>query len=159
MILLLFGDEFTWSGCPLGFYESFNDDSANNWLRTAPWSVSDGVYKMIGIHTAARLVCQYCYYNQFFDDFSFEASVKQIEGDQGYRDGNIFQKRFNFNNRYSFFITAVGQYTIVKTVNGDRLRYWFHGLPVIIFTGYNVWNRLGITCTGSTADVFHQSNL
>ena len=154
--LLAFADEFAWSGCPLGFYESFNDGSANNWLRTAPWSVSDSVYKMNGTQPTQPL-WQYGYYNQVFDDFSFEASVKQIEGGQGYVAG-IFFRSDSFNNRYSFFITAVGQYTIVKTVSGvdTILVPWTAGN---YFKGYNVWNRLGVTCTGSTLKFFINQSL
>ena len=115
--LLAFNDEFAWSGCPLGFYESFNDGFANNWLRTEAFSVADGVFKMNGT-TPPQALYQYGYYNQMYDDFSFEASIKQIEGYQGYLAGIFFRSDSNLTNRYSFFITAVGQYTIAKTVNG-----------------------------------------
>ena len=155
--LFALGDEFTWAGCPLGFYESFNDGSANNWLRTAAFSVADGVFKMNGT-TPPQALYQYGYYNKMYDDFSFEASIKQIEGNQGYLSGIFFRSDSNLTNRYSFYISAVGQYTIARTVNGitTQLVPWTTGN---FYKGYNVWNRLGITCTGSTLKFFINQSL
>ena len=150
--LIAFSDEFAWSGCPLGFYESFNDGSANNWLRTAGWSVTDGIFKMNGTQPP-QAVWQYGYYNQAYDDFSFEASVKQIEGEQGTAAGIFFGSNTTLSNRYNFLLAAVGQYIITKTVNGvtTQLVPWTAGN---FYTGYNVWNRLTVTCSGSTLKFF-----
>ena len=144
--LMIFSDEFSWSGCPLGFYESFDDGIADNWNRTSAWSVSDGVFKMNGIQGPVNM-SQYAYYNQAYEDFFFQASVKQIEGSQVSSAGIFFRSNANRSNHYALLIASVGQYTIVKVVNGvlTQLVPWTSGnFP----TGFNVWNKLGVSCTG-----------
>lgn len=155
--LIAFGAEFSWSGCPLGFYESFNDGSANNWIRTTAWSVTDNTFQMNGSQPPQDS-WQYGYYNKIFDDFSFEASVQQVEGDQNYAAGIYFRSSAALSNRYGFLIAAVGQYTIVKSVSGvvTQLVPWTNGN---FYRGYNQWTRLGVTCTGSTLQFFIDQSL
>jgi hypothetical protein len=155
--LLAFNDEFAWSGCPLGFYESFNDGSADNWLRTSAMSVVDGVFKMNGTQPSQALY-QFGYYNKTYDDFSFEASVKQVEGGLGDGRGIFFRGKSLLNNWYGFFIDATGHYIIIKRVDGvsTQLTPWTAGN---FYTGYNVLNRLGVTCSGSTLKFFINQTL
>lgn len=150
--LSTFIEEFSWFGCPLGFYENFDDGTADNWNRTAAWSVSDGVFKMNGIQGPVNM-SQYAYHNQVYDDFFFQASVKQIEGSQGSSAGIFFRSNTNRSNHYAFLIASVGQYTILKVVNGalTQLVPW---TPGNFQTGYNVWNKLGVSCSGSTLKFF-----
>jgi hypothetical protein len=155
--LVIFSDEFSWSGCPLGFYESFGDGIANNWNRTSGWTVSDGVFKMNGIQGPVNFT-EYAYYNQAYTDFTFEASVKQIEGNLASPAGIYFRSNYNRSYHYALLVAGVGQYTIVKVVNGvlTQLVPWTSGN---FTTGYNNWNRLGVNCTGSTIKFFINQTL
>ena len=151
--ILIFMDEYGWSRCPLGFYESFNDGFANNWVRTAGWSVVDGVYQMNGAQPPQAL-WQSTRYDQTFYDFSFDTSLKQVQGAQGNAFGIFFRSNLGRSTRYEFLIAAAGAYSINKYVSGafTQLVEW---TPTIhLRTGYNVWNRLGVSCIGSTLQFF-----
>lgn len=158
--LTAFTGEFGASGCPLGFYESFNDGSANNWLRTAAWSVADGTFKMNGSQPAQSLI-QYAYYNNTYDNFSFEASVKQTQGEQGNASGIYFRSNSGLSSGYQFLVAAVGAYKILKVVSGSftDLVPWTSTSGIAFDTGYNALNRLRVTCIGSTLQFYINGHL
>lgn len=158
--LVAFGDEFAWSGCPLGFYESFNDGSANNWIRTPAWGVADNAFEMNGSQPPQSLI-QYAYYNDTYDNFSFEASVKQTQGEQGYASGLYFRSSSGLTSGYQFLVAAVGAYEIAKVVSGNftTLVPWTSTSGIAFYTGYNAWNRLRVNCSGSTLQFYINGHL
>lgn len=155
-----FSDEYGWAGCPLGYYESFDDGFADGWFVDSfnVWAVSNGVYDMTGLQPSpARL--RWSYYNQVFDDFAFDVSVKQTQGIQTNAAGIIFRSSVTISSRYEFLISVTGAYMINKHVGGvfTPLVPWTASNR--IFKGYDQWNRLRVVCTGSSIQCYINGGL
>lgn len=153
--IINFTDELGWSGCPFGFYESFDDGTANSWLmdNVNVWAVDGGLYEMTGISPSpARL--RWSYKNQVFDNYSFEGAVNQIAGVQTNASGLLFRSSSGLSSRYEFLITSSGAYSVNKYVGGvfTQLVPWTSSNR--IFKGYNMWNRLRVTCSGPSMQFF-----
>jgi hypothetical protein len=155
-----FSDEYGWTGCPLGFFESFNDGSANDWIpdNINVWTVKGGVYDMTGIRpTGGRL--RWSYYNQTFDDFSFDVSTRQTQGSQGNAAGIVFRGSSALTNRYEFLISVNGVYMIHKYVSGVRTELVPWTANARIKRGYNIWNRLRVVCIGPSMEFYINGGL
>jgi hypothetical protein len=155
-----FSDEHGWTGCPLGFYESYHDGLANGWVadNTNVWTVGGDVYKMTGLQPSpARL--RWSYKNQVFDDFSFEGTIKQIEGIQTNASGLLFKSSSGLSSRYEFLITSSGAYTVNKYVGGvlTQLIPWTSSSR--IYKGYDKSNLLRVTCAGPSMQFFINGGL
>jgi hypothetical protein len=158
--VLDFSDEYGWAGCPLGFYESFDDGFSNGWVvdNLNVWSATDNVYNMTGIQPSpARL--RWSYYNKEFDDFGFDVSVKQIQGIQTNAAGIIFRSSPALSSRYEFLISVTGAYTVNKYVGGTFTQLVPWTVSNRIFKGYDEWNRMRVVCTGPSMHLYINGGL
>ena len=95
------------------------------------WNVNNGVYIMTGSQPPpVRL--RWNHYNQVFDDFAFEVSVKQTQGVQTNAAGIIFRNSVTISSRYEFLISVHGAY-MVNMWAGCSPR-WFPGPRTIGFS-------------------------
>ena len=158
--ILEFSDEYGWAGCPLGFYESFNDGFANGWIadNTAVWAVSGDVYNMTGIQPAGGRL-RWSYYNQSFNDFGLDVSVRQTQGVQTNAAGVLFRNSPGLTSRYEFLISVAGAYTVGKYVAGafTQLVPWTASNRIL--KGYDEWNRLRVVCLGPSIQLYINGGL
>jgi hypothetical protein len=155
-----FSDEYGWTGCPLGYYESFDDGFANGWFVDSfgVWTVNNGVFSMTGLQPSpARL--RWSYYNQVFDDFAFDVSVKQTQGIQTNAAGIIFRSSVTISSRYEFLISVAGAYMINKHLGGASTPLVPWTASNRILKGYNLWNRLRVVCLGQTMQFYINGGL
>jgi subtilisin family serine protease len=136
-----------------GFFEDFNDGTADNWVTdgTGAWSVGAGVYHAIPNTSLDRVY--YSVYNQDFADFAYGVDVRRTSGDIYKSMGMIFRSDGTYNNGYVFHITASGAYLIYKIINGTYtwlIPSWTDSSA--IHTGLGVWNRLSVCVEGSTLE-------
>ena len=155
-----FSDEYGWAGCPLGFYESFDDGIANRWFVDSfdEWNVNNGVYIMTGSQPpSVRL--RWSHYNQVFDNFAFEVSVKQTQGVQTNAAGIIFRNSVTISSRYEFLISVQGAYMVNKHVGGvfSPLVPWTTNNRIL--KGYHNWNRLRVVCVGPVIKLYINGGL
>lgn len=150
-----FLDEYGWSGCPFGFYESYDDGFANEWIsdNTNVWTVTNGVYKMTGVQPSQPSL-KWSYKNLVYLDFSFEGTVKQIEGIDTNAAGLFFRSSSALSSHYNFVITSSGAYSVNKYVSGvyTQLVPWTNS--GLIAKGYDKPNWLKVTCIGPSIQFF-----
>jgi hypothetical protein len=136
--------------CPSeGFMEDFNDGVADNWVDdgTGVWSVDSGEYKMTGI---AASLTRYSFFNEIFDDFSYQVDVMRSAGSLSFAQSLIFRSDGSFQNGYVFSIGVTNNFLIYKRINGASY-YLIPGWTTssAINTGYNAWNTLKVECNGA----------
>jgi hypothetical protein len=161
---LVFISDWGRADCPLPpaeFFEDFEDGVADNWVDddSGVWSVADGVYKMSGSQPQI-LASRYSYYDENFDNFSYQVDVRRTQGNELPGQGIIFRGDGTDQNHYVFHIGANGKYFIYKRVEGVTIKL----IPVWTFTsaiqqGLDSWNTLKVVCQDSTMEFYINSIL
>jgi len=146
------------TNCPMpqGFFEDFNYGEAANWAddNSGTWSVEDFVLKMTS-STPAYSAVRYSYYDEEFDDFTYQVDVMRTLGTLTSSQGMIFRSDETYQNTYVFHIAADGQYLIYKLVDGSTtflIPSWTSSSA--IHQGYDVWNTLKVVCSGPTMEFY-----
>jgi len=159
---LVFGEDWGRTDCPLPppvFFEDFEDGVADNWVDdgSGAWSVAAGVYNMIGISTGD---VRYSYYDEVFDDFTYEVDVRRTQGSLLHAQGMIFRWGDTGENGYVFHMGGNGRYLILKVINGSYtflIPEWTDSDA--IKTGYDVWNTLKVVGSGTTMEFYINNTL
>jgi len=158
---VLVRNQFGETGCVCGYelYEDFNDNVADNWVDDGAdvWSVGEGVYKMTGMSTGE---VRYSYYDQDFDDFTYEVDVRRTQGSLLHAQGMVFRWGDTGENGYVFHMGANGKYLILKVINGSYtflIPSWTDSDA--IDQGYDVWNTLKVVCSGTTMEFYINDTL
>ena len=160
---LMFGEDWGQTNCPVfeGFYEDFNFGEAPNWMDdgSGTWSIEDFVLKMTG-STPASSTVRYSYYDEDFDDFSFQVEVMRTQGSLISSHGMTFRGDGTNDNCYVFHISGNGNYLICKRVSGGNtwlIPGWTHSGAC--HQGYDVWNTLKVVCHSSTLEFYINDTL
>ena len=160
---LLFGHDWGRTDCPVfeGFFEDFDYGEALNWIDdgSGTWSIEDFVLKMTG-STPASSTVRYSYYDEDFDDFTYQVDVMRTQGSLSTSHGITFRGDGTEQNGYIFHISGNGNYLIYKMLSGSAtflIPGWTHSDAC--HRGYDVWNTLKVVCQGSTLEFYINDTL
>jgi len=158
-ISMSFDDTWTWVD---GFYENFDDGVADNWIDDGSdrWYVTIGTYTMQG-----NLYDDYAYsyYDHDFDDFTYNVSIEQNDGDNLSWRGIFFRSsnpwklnEINFEG-YLLKIDGNGNWYLEKFISGAPTTIET-GTSSYLYPGIGANNIIEVSCIGSTISIYFNGN-
>jgi hypothetical protein len=136
-----------------------NDTNVKNYWKTTNfphlWTVTNGVYKMIGKGQNQRTASYYSIGD--YADFTLQAKCGK-ETTTGLWYGIAFRGNENFSS-YCIFYVGEGKYQIIKYENGRDNRLTDQIGHSAINTGTNHWNTLKVEANGKTFSFYVNGTL
>ena len=140
--------------------EDFDDGVAANWIDDGVhWSVPVDYY-YLDCPSFARFVSYYA--GSAYADFTYTADLYQVDtgnASMTYDFGMIFRSDGTLANCYDFYAEPDGSVYLYLRQGGSGTSLYSNTLSPYWNVGFDVWNTVSITCTGSTIDVYINGNL